>query len=140
VLWSTIATAPAWRRTASPASSRTDGQGGRLFASSDRRLPALWNLVDSRGGSVGVVGWWNTWPAEHVDGYIVSDRFAQSLYQRNFGGGDWKGICFPAELEAELSRSRGRRTRCRASASRRWASSPTTSGPRCRAATPACRS
>ena len=102
VLWSTIATGAGMEAHGITGFLKEDGQGGRLFASSDRRLPALWNLVDSRGGSVGVVGWWNTWPAEHVDGYIVSDRFAQSLYQRNFGGGDWKGICFPAELEAEL--------------------------------------
>jgi len=102
VLWSTIATGAGMAAHGITGFLKDDGQGGRLFASSDRRLPALWNLVDTRGGSVGVVGWWNTWPAEHVNGYIVSDRFAQSLYQRNFGGGAWSGICYPAELEAEL--------------------------------------
>ena len=102
VLWSTIATGAGMAEHGITGFLVDDGQGGRLFASSDRKLPALWNLVDTRGGTVGVVGWWNTWPAETVNGYIVSDRFAQSLYQRNFGGGDWSGICHPAELEAEL--------------------------------------
>jgi len=102
VLWSTIATGAGLAEHGITGFLKDDGQGGRLFASSDRRLPALWNLVDSRGGSVGVVGWWNTWPAEPVNGYIVSDRFAQSLYQRNFAGGDWSGLCFPDALEPEL--------------------------------------
>ena len=33
-----------------------------LLTSQDRRVPAIWNMVDTRGGSVGVIGWWNTWP------------------------------------------------------------------------------
>ncbi|HZL99942.1 MAG TPA: alkaline phosphatase family protein [Planctomycetota bacterium] len=99
VLWNTIATGAGMAAHGITGFLKDDG---RIFASSDRRLPALWNLVSTRGGSVGVVGWWNTWPAEPVDGYVVSDRFAQSLYQRNFGGQDWSGICHPEALESEL--------------------------------------
>ena len=49
---------------------------GRRLAqteSGDRRVPALWNIATARGRSVGVVGWWCTWPAERVRGTIVSD-------------------------------------------------------------------
>ncbi len=46
----------------------------RLVSSLDRQVPALWTIA-SRGGlrSV-VVGWWATYPAESIDGVVVSDR------------------------------------------------------------------
>lgn len=37
-----------------------------------RRTPAIWNILGSRGIRVGVAGWWATWPAEPVNGYLVS--------------------------------------------------------------------
>jgi hypothetical protein len=41
--------------------------------SSDRLVPALWNIATARERSVDVVGWWCTWPAEAVRGTLVSD-------------------------------------------------------------------
>jgi hypothetical protein len=41
--------------------------------SSDRLVPALWNVASARERSVDVVGWWCTWPAEAVRGTLVSD-------------------------------------------------------------------
>ena len=43
-------------------------------SSGERRLPALWDLATRHGRSVGVVGWWATWPVEPVNGYVVSDH------------------------------------------------------------------
>ncbi len=45
-----------------------------------RRVPAIWNLATAKGVSVGIVGWWATWPAEKVDGFFVSDRAAPVLF------------------------------------------------------------
>jgi Tfp pilus assembly protein PilF len=45
-----------------------------------RRVPAIWNLASARGLLVGVVGWWATWPAEKVNGFLVSDRAAPVLF------------------------------------------------------------
>lgn len=45
-----------------------------------RRVPALWNLASARDVSVGVVNWWATWPAEKVNGFLVSDRAAPVLF------------------------------------------------------------
>ncbi len=42
-----------------------------------RRVPALWNMAGSpEGGAarVGFVGWLASWPAEPVNGFVVSDR------------------------------------------------------------------
>src|SRR5439155_3923602 len=54
--------------------------------SGDRRVPALWNITTSRGRTVGVVGWWCTWPAERVQGTIFSDFlfFASTRRLPNF--------------------------------------------------------
>lgn len=45
-----------------------------------RRVPALWNVASAKGRSVGVVGWWATWPAEVVNGFFVSDRASPVLF------------------------------------------------------------
>jgi len=80
ILWTTIATG---RR---PEDHRildfmVDGPGGGQapVPSTERRVAALWNLFSDAGRSVGVVGWWATWPAEDVDGTVVSDRVAPQL-------------------------------------------------------------
>ncbi|HEV7516729.1 MAG TPA: alkaline phosphatase family protein [Thermoanaerobaculia bacterium] len=40
----------------------------------ERRVPALWNMAGMAGRSAAVFGLWATWPAEPVDGLLVSDR------------------------------------------------------------------
>jgi tetratricopeptide (TPR) repeat protein len=50
------------------------------ISSRSRKVPALWNTASARGISVGVVGWWATWPAEKVNGFLVSDRVAPVLF------------------------------------------------------------
>jgi predicted AlkP superfamily phosphohydrolase/phosphomutase len=44
----------------------------RPVTSGMRRAPAFWNILSDQGLKVGVVGWLVTWPAEPVDGYVVS--------------------------------------------------------------------
>jgi arylsulfatase A-like enzyme len=46
---------------------------------SQRRARALWEVASEHGVSVGVVGWWATWPAERVEGYVVSDHANPAL-------------------------------------------------------------
>ncbi len=50
-----------------------------LFRSTDRREPALWNLLGERGLKSDVLAWWITYPAETFPGVMVSDRY---LYNR----------------------------------------------------------
>ncbi|MFO8007564.1 MAG: alkaline phosphatase family protein [Candidatus Brocadiia bacterium] len=42
--------------------------------STHRRCKALWNVFSDMGRSVGVGGWWATYPAEPVNGFVVSDQ------------------------------------------------------------------
>jgi hypothetical protein len=37
-------------------------------------VKTFWNVASEKGLRVGVVTWWATWPAEPVNGYVVSDR------------------------------------------------------------------
>jgi hypothetical protein len=39
-----------------------------------RAVKTFWNVASEKGLRVGVVNWWATWPADAVNGYVVSDR------------------------------------------------------------------
>ena len=40
----------------------------------ERRVKALWNLCSEAEIKVAISGWWGTWPAEPIFGYMVSDH------------------------------------------------------------------
>ncbi len=51
--------------------TRTQPAGAAL-----RSVKTFWNVASEKGLRVGVVNWWATWPAEAVNGWLVSDRAA----------------------------------------------------------------
>jgi hypothetical protein len=106
-LWTTIATGRARAdhgiedfivRT-DPARPRS----GTLVSSSDRRTLALWNIVPAFSKQVGFLGWWASWPAEPVNGWIVSDRFTRERWNEWYGGRRREHATFPPELARQLS-------------------------------------
>ncbi|MCC6408991.1 MAG: alkaline phosphatase family protein [Planctomycetes bacterium] len=74
----------------------------KLMATTDRTAPALWNMVTSYGVGVGVIGWWVTWPAEAVEGYVVSDRVAYSRWSSWTDGSKNTRLTHPEELIEKL--------------------------------------
>jgi tetratricopeptide (TPR) repeat protein len=69
-----------------------------------RKVKALWNILSDAGRRVGVVGWWATWPAETVNGTIVSDH---TCYHFLFtdgatGPADSTGLIAPPSRQGEL--------------------------------------
>lgn len=44
------------------------------ITSDERAVPAIWNMATQARRRVAVIGVWATWPAEQVDGTIVSER------------------------------------------------------------------
>jgi predicted AlkP superfamily phosphohydrolase/phosphomutase len=102
VLWASIATGARKAEHGIVGFTRKIDGRNVILCSDDRKLPALWNMVDARGGSAGIVGYWNSWPAEAVNGWIVSDLFATSLFKRNYTSVDLEGIAYPPELVDEL--------------------------------------
>jgi hypothetical protein len=96
-LWTTIATGREPRDHGIPFFSETDAQGkpkvnGLPYTSESRKVPALWNLADAAGRSVTSVGWWVSWPAEHLrHGRIVASYAAQAQGALLWKAGVWTG-------------------------------------------------
>src|SRR5258707_7300831 len=59
------------------------------ITSSLRRAPAIWHMASSQGKRVAALGLWATYPAETVNGTIVSDRLFTFLFKETAppGGG-----------------------------------------------------
>ncbi len=47
-----------------------------------RRVPALWTMLTQVHRHVSVFGWWGSWPAEDIDGVVVTDRALFDLDDR----------------------------------------------------------
>ncbi|MBD3348005.1 MAG: sulfatase-like hydrolase/transferase [Candidatus Eisenbacteria bacterium] len=39
-----------------------------------RKVKAFWNILSENDISVGIVGWWPSWPAEKVNGFMLAQR------------------------------------------------------------------
>lgn len=92
VIWTTIATGVPPSRHGIADFVVATGSGDVPVSSAARRAPALWEMLTRAHRRVAVLGWWATWPAERVDGLIVTDRVASELPER----------IHPAEREPEL--------------------------------------
>jgi Flp pilus assembly protein TadD len=66
------------------------------ITSDERREPAVWNMASWAGRSVLVVGLWATYPAEPVNGTLVSDRLFSFLYKEDQPP---PGIVYPPAAE-----------------------------------------
>lgn len=63
--------------------------------SAERQAPAVWDMASAAGRRVAVLGVWATWPAERVNGLLVSDR----LFSFQRAEQAPPGAVFPAERE-----------------------------------------
>jgi predicted AlkP superfamily phosphohydrolase/phosphomutase len=71
-----------------------------------RRSKAFWNIFTENDISVGVVGWYVSWPAEEVNGFMISSYFAIKDTEQL----TWKGtiyentphMVYPDELQEEV--------------------------------------
>lgn len=67
-----------------------------------RQAKAIWNLATEYSRSADFVGWWATWPAERIDGTMVSDRVSYSLFQAPLSGREMEASISPAADYREL--------------------------------------
>jgi Flp pilus assembly protein TadD len=67
------------------------------ITSDERREPAIWNMATYAGKRVAVFGLWATYPAEPVNGLLVSDRLFSFLYSEEAPP---PGAVFPSDREA----------------------------------------
>jgi Tfp pilus assembly protein PilF/arylsulfatase A-like enzyme len=105
VVWTSMATGvvPA-RHGILDFMATTETEGERVpVTSTQRRVKALWTILSDNGVRVGIVGWWATWPAEAVHGFIVSDRVAQQIFgAASATRGERAGKVHPAEADATV--------------------------------------
>ncbi len=85
LIWTTIATGVGPKKHGiSDFTFKVPGTEDSLLPTSNmRRVKAVWNILSDQKTSVGVVGWWATYPAEKVVGFIVSDQ-ASTLRNENY--------------------------------------------------------
>jgi hypothetical protein len=67
-----------------------------------RRVKPIWTVLGEHGRRVAVVNWFATWPAEPVNGYLISDRNPRraATYLRRSGARVPRdvGVVYPADL------------------------------------------
>jgi tetratricopeptide (TPR) repeat protein/predicted AlkP superfamily phosphohydrolase/phosphomutase len=63
-----------------------------------RRVRALWNIFGERGLFPSFVAWWATYPAEPLNGEIISDRVAYSLFDVGRPEAASSGLVYPPSL------------------------------------------
>ncbi len=74
VIWTSIATGKLpekhgiWGFKEAPESTEPG-----IPTSDKRKAKAFWNILNEYGKSAGIINWWVTWPAEKINGFIVSD-------------------------------------------------------------------
>jgi len=100
ILWTTIATGRRGQDHGILDFVEVSSEGKLMpITSTRRRVPALWNILDHAGKSTGVVGWYATYPAEHVRGFVVSDHLGFHQVKSASGGA---GSTYPEGLAQEL--------------------------------------
>ncbi len=77
LIWTTMATGRMPEDHGITGFTLAGGEAGLLRPSStdQRQVPALWNLAGDAGYTNAVIGWPVTWPAEKINGYLVSSYF-----------------------------------------------------------------
>lgn len=73
-----------------------------LVNSTVRRRLTLWDIAGAAGRSVGVAGWWATWPAEPVHGWLLSDRMTRSRWSEWTDGSKTGWLTYPPRLAARV--------------------------------------
>ena len=106
VLWTTVTTGKTPEQHGIGHFTAIDPQSGEMLpvTSGMRKVKALWNILTDRQKKVAVVGWWATWPAEDVNGAMVSDHLCYHfLFPQAQGGADTpQGLTDPPELAQKL--------------------------------------
>jgi predicted AlkP superfamily phosphohydrolase/phosphomutase len=82
VIWTTIATGVTPREHGITDFVVPTPKGDVPISSDVRKVPAIWNMLSQSGRRVAVLGWWGSWPAEEVNGVVVTDRALLDLERR----------------------------------------------------------
>jgi tetratricopeptide (TPR) repeat protein len=78
IIWTSIATGKTPEKHGISYFHVRDPEHSRRFPvqSTMRQCKAVWSIVSDLGLTAGVIGWWASYPAESVNGFVVSDDIA----------------------------------------------------------------
>jgi Flp pilus assembly protein TadD/predicted AlkP superfamily phosphohydrolase/phosphomutase len=104
VIWTTVATGVEPSRHGILDFLVEDPETGERqpVTSAQRNVPTVWEILSRSGVEVGVVGWWASWPADPVRGYLVSDRIAYQLFGFRSDPGRAQGKTWPPDLYGDI--------------------------------------
>ena len=109
VVWTTIATGVPPERHGILDFVTETPDGPRPVSARMRQADTVWELVAQAGEPVGVVGWLISWPAEPINGFVVTDRIAKLAYEASrFGESDERSpqTVHPPEIAQEIASER----------------------------------
>ncbi len=52
-----------------------NSEGVRQVTTHSRKSRAIWNILHSKGYKSNLVGWWPTYPAEPINGVVITDKY-----------------------------------------------------------------
>ena len=79
-----------------------DLKGVRPVTVNSRKSRALWNIFHNQGLKSNLVGWWPSFPAEPIDGVVVSDKFQKVSKDPKMKNPILKGTIHPESLVKEI--------------------------------------
>lgn len=75
----------------------------RMNTSNMKGSPDIWNIFSRFNQRVGVIDYMITWPAEEINGFMVSDLLLRYVHEFGLEGiDDAKGLFYPQELAVDL--------------------------------------
>ena len=77
MLWSSVATGktPDKHGVLGFIEVMEDNLGVRPVTANSRKAKALWNILHHEGYKSNLVGWWPSFPAEPINGVVITDKF-----------------------------------------------------------------
>jgi predicted AlkP superfamily phosphohydrolase/phosphomutase/tetratricopeptide (TPR) repeat protein len=108
MLWSSVATGktPDKHGVLGFIELHPEKQAIRPVTVNSRKSKALWNIFHNQGMKSNLVGWWPSFPAEAINGNVVSDKFQKILDYEKRGEPLGKGMVNPESLEEEIKEFR----------------------------------
>ncbi len=105
IIWTTVATGKTPEQHGINHFIQKDPGTGRSVpvSSLKRRTKALWNILSDLGHTVGFVGWWASWPAEKINGVIVSDHLTYHGFGLSSAAVQTsEGDTYPADIASRI--------------------------------------
>ena len=105
MLWSTVATGktPDKHGVLGFVELMPNLKGIRPVTVTSRKSKAIWNILHHKGYKSNIVGWWPSFPAEPINGIMVSDKFQKIKQDPQAKNPILNGTIFPKEVAKDIA-------------------------------------